>query len=1216
MEIVDAVNQNRLAVFIGAGVSRTMGYPDWPLLAKETVKACRSYVQSNTSDDTIPPDFWDKCLCLAEEDPKKALTIIHQLLEERGHGDVFFERAAGCLTDSSRETPNENIYDEIYGLRGFFVTTNMDPEFDGYFRDKNRFIVPENPLEVDRTELYHLHGTVTEPTSMVLTVNKYLECYRNPKVIRFLTWVFENNVVLFLGYGLHEYEVLDFLVLKTGDKTLQSNPKYALVDYNREPDRDPYIDRLYLEALGVTHVPYSSKSEPETSLIRVLKEWRKKINYRSEFLIRTTTDLAQAAASYDESQADRILQTITEANLRDDFLIHLKSSADPASWFVKLHEEGHLEPPTWLTYSYIEKVAAQNERAPSHEITSLTITYIDSAIRRQRNPGTRIERQALDELIIKILFHLPDADVVRERLDFLNFALERDEDGLSIILNLIEEFVPKVIERGWKEILLRFFDTIFEAGYSEAEEAVSRRPVTEYHLIRLCQGSARQAAELCGTDLTRLIGEKIEKCTIKRPRYCHYGWRVRSLADSSEGEKPYSRTDILVRFFIEIGLYLKPEDAIQVVEELRTRDDVIFHRIAVALIDARFAELRHLLVSWPRNPFDDHMLESELSQLFKVHSTELSENELDRIVDWIESSDFNQPPEDDEEERNVAIAYRRKSWFTSLERTGHPRVGEGLRLASVLVPGPVRLEPERITILEKIEPGEEELQPLRGLSSTDLARVLDEKYGATREFHPMTADMEELLQRLVSENPSKYSDDLTPFVRSSSRVHYGLLWGFQEAWEKHRVFSWDDVLTFVETILMTETYAEIEPDFSGSINSWVIGSTASLLLSSVESDDRAIDEHLLARAYALLRSIIFRTPEAPPIDGGDHIHRVLNTSQGRLLQALISLSLHAERIGTESLSIVGVAALRSDLHALLLDEERISADYLTVIGWHYSALYYYNREWVEAHQPLIFPRETPPLWDASMCGLLFRARTVSVDIFNHLKDSGELEHAITCGVTDSQASTQLPLLICRGYNSGLDSIDAPDSLIRTLVLNGTPDHLRQIHWFYDQRIGKEIDEAESERIRAIWRLVMERFEVGEPEIRCEVIAYSSWLSLFDSIDSEIEGWMLTIANNFGEGLHVESGLLDALRHHVDDDPSIVGRILMRALEHSSFGLIFYKEKLRSIVECLFELEQGRSERWAESICNYYAERHDHFLQDIFEKHHPGLSNDSDSLSDR
>ncbi len=77
----------------------------------------------------------------------------------------------------------------------------------------------------------------------------------------------------------------------------------------------------------------------------------------------------------------------------------------------------------------------------------------------------------------------------------------------AIILNLIEEFVPKVIERGWKEILLRFFDTIFEAGYSEAEEAVSRRPVTEYHLIRLCQGFARQAAELCGTDLTRLIGE-------------------------------------------------------------------------------------------------------------------------------------------------------------------------------------------------------------------------------------------------------------------------------------------------------------------------------------------------------------------------------------------------------------------------------------------------------------------------------------------------------------------------------------------------------------------------------------------------------------------------------------------------------------------------------------------------------------------------------------
>lgn len=1213
LEIVEAVNQGRLAIFIGAGASCIMGYPDWPTLAEMVIDACRSYVRLNYWEELVPPKLWAKCTQLAKEEPKKALTVCHQLFKDHDHEQAFFECAAGCLRSPLRHYSPDNIgdiYKEIYGLRGFFLTTNMDPEFDQRFRDKNQFRIPEDPTLVDRAMLYHLHGTVMLPETMVLTTQQYLNCYRDPSTIRFLEWVFAKNVVLFIGYGLHEYEVLDYLIMRMDSRSSQPNQKFFLLDYNRDTSRDPDLDRLYYRSLGVTLVPYASVSEHETSLIRVLLAWRKEIDYRSEFLFQTTIDLAQAAASYDESKADRILQMITEANFRDNFFTHLKTSADPVAWFKRLDQEGFLEPPTWVAFTYLEKVAIQNEKTPSDDITSLIINYIDAGIKRQKSKTARIEQQSIDELILKILFHLPNEKDVSDRCEFLHFALEEGDDMMTITVAIIDDILPSVLEREWKEILLSIFDVVFDVGDREAKEEAISPFIQEYYLNKICLDFAEPAATLCGQGLTTAIREKIKTCAIDNPQYYHYGRRVRSLTESSGAQAPHTQADILVRFFVEVAISLSTRDLNQIITELQTEDDIIFHRIALALIDARFGELHQFLTVWPKNPFNDHLLEHELYHLLGAHATAFNKQEMDVLVEWIDSSDLGKNI--DEKGREGVLAYYRKRWYQALEQSGHPRVREGLHISSSLCPDPIQVDQEEEATLTLIEPTEDDLQQLRGLSMTEVARVLIDLFGASQEFHPMRADMEDVLRRSVSEDPSRYSGDLDPFVNLSARIHYGLLWGFDDAWKNKRAFSWEAVLTFIETILVTEPYKVLEPDSSSSIQSWVIGTIGSLLQSAVQSDDRAMDTHLLPRAYTLLRSSIFRTPEAPESEGDDRINQTLNTSQGRLLQAFISLALHAERIKSDDLQTIGVSALLSDLHTLLFDSSRISMNYLTVIGWYYSTFYYYNQDWITKHHSTIFPRDCPPQWEASMTGLLFRANTVSRDIFVHLKESGEFIHAISFEITDHQAAIQLPLLICRGYNSGLDPIEAKDSLIRTLVLTGTPEHLRQIHWFYDRRIGKGIDESERERIRAIWRLVMERFTEGDEEFRHQIVAYSSWLSLFDRIDDEIAEWMLTIADNFRGGWIAEPGLLNALRQHVDHDPARVGAILMRVLENSKPWLNVYKEKLSSIVERLYELEKEKHERenWADQICNFFLSQNEQFLLDLYIANHPELPSDT------
>lgn len=62
----------------------------------------------------------------------------------------------------------------------------------------------------------HLHGSVADPTGMILTTHDYIQRYANDRrtgdaktenrTLTFLEHLFEYYTVLFVGYGLEELE--------------------------------------------------------------------------------------------------------------------------------------------------------------------------------------------------------------------------------------------------------------------------------------------------------------------------------------------------------------------------------------------------------------------------------------------------------------------------------------------------------------------------------------------------------------------------------------------------------------------------------------------------------------------------------------------------------------------------------------------------------------------------------------------------------------------------------------------------------------------------------------------------------------------------------------------------------------------------------------------------------------------------------------------------
>lgn len=291
VEIIEAARAGRLVVFVGAGVSRLAGAPSWKGFANQLLE----HLYTNGA-----VDHYEKSN-LALLDPKKLLTICEIIQAEKKSipkpdYPAFIEGKA----DPAKWQP---IYKSLYGFNAIFVTTNYDQFLDkvanGALTAPPSPEVPQNPEQsgVPATEsksfylgkdllesklengnVLHLHGSLEEVDSMIVTVPDYLEHYKpGSNAQQFLEKLFQGSYrVLFVGYGLDELEILEFLVRGTAppDAELQHFMLYAYFD---EEVRMLEHHKRYYRELGVRLIPYSISKLGHESLIPILDKWAEQI---------------------------------------------------------------------------------------------------------------------------------------------------------------------------------------------------------------------------------------------------------------------------------------------------------------------------------------------------------------------------------------------------------------------------------------------------------------------------------------------------------------------------------------------------------------------------------------------------------------------------------------------------------------------------------------------------------------------------------------------------------------------------------------------------------------------------------------------------------------------------------------------------------------------------------------------------------------------------
>lgn len=294
-----AAKQGTLIPFIGAGVSQLGGCPGWDEFANATL---RFFVREGK-------------LSHAQLDQLSSLSARVKLavalgLEEEHELPIKFDELLRPPADHRKEL-GDRVYASLAKLASTFVTTNYDEWLDkmpselsmaadsgaSSASDPPKRNVAYKPEDFDDEKLktpnmvLHIHGSVRDRKSMVLTTAHYLERYRSHRLdgsvgrenpfLTFLEILFKLKNVLFVGYSLSELEVLEYVVQKARQDRPRNNeePRHYILQgfFSHQLELKKSLERYYRNECGIGLLAFSRDTQDWPQLLDVVEYLGKEI---------------------------------------------------------------------------------------------------------------------------------------------------------------------------------------------------------------------------------------------------------------------------------------------------------------------------------------------------------------------------------------------------------------------------------------------------------------------------------------------------------------------------------------------------------------------------------------------------------------------------------------------------------------------------------------------------------------------------------------------------------------------------------------------------------------------------------------------------------------------------------------------------------------------------------------------------------------------------
>lgn len=197
----DAIENDSLVVFVGAGLSASCGLPDWKSLVSGLLKDRGEYIEKSAG-----------FLSALNSEVMGPLEILDKIEDDRKHVYQYFEGNLRVLCESE-------IHKKLAGVTGKFVTTNFDSLIESNSNIET-VITHDSVFNLSKVDegydyVIKIHGDIGQVDKCIIFSSQYKDLYSGKGLAEFqLKKIFSSFNVLFIGFSMRDLyvkELFDYI---------------------------------------------------------------------------------------------------------------------------------------------------------------------------------------------------------------------------------------------------------------------------------------------------------------------------------------------------------------------------------------------------------------------------------------------------------------------------------------------------------------------------------------------------------------------------------------------------------------------------------------------------------------------------------------------------------------------------------------------------------------------------------------------------------------------------------------------------------------------------------------------------------------------------------------------------------------------------------------------------------------------------------------------
>lgn len=868
-------------------------------------------------------------------------------------------------------------------------------------------------------------------------------------------------------------------------------------------------------------------------------------------------------------------------------------------WLEPLYKESYFEAQEDMRIylSFLETVSLQNKEEERSDTTKILLDIVNAFFE------FRHEHKSYDYYtdysIVKILFNLPKENITLEHIDIIHMLL-KDSGGSGLLNSEIEKVVlPVLIDSGMDEYILSLLRIIFDYEVQDKGKSYQERePLLEkYWLNNLLEKHSDSMIKLIDIEGLEILISIVKQVIGEDDAAFNNVW-IATIEEHSQNSFPDRFDNQIISFTRDLIEYLDAEKVESYIEQFLEEKYPIFKRLAFHTINNKYDKLKALFWNWFEANKDtiNTTFKHEFYKLLEDNNSKFSDNEFDKIIDWIESLDYKKYYDDESPEQlEVLTAYKKKEWLWSVKSSEKAQklfeIYDDINPSKLEHPG-----------FDMWSSGLDWIGNESPIKEKDVFcnKSIDNIVNMIKSFDPSKIEKKiftrdcDLIEGLandlagcVKENPNKFSIDINKFLELDWIYKYHLIYGLTNAWRENRKFDWGKVFDFLLTILAVNFFVSDEKYIL-----WLKGQIASLIEDGTKSDDNAFDKKYLPQAKEVLFLLINNREDEQIDDDSDLSTYALNSINGKALHALINYALRYGRLHS-SQKVKWEDDIKDFFTNELDKDTEYSKSIFTILGDYLPNLRFLDKEWIDSNFNKIFPIENDNLWESSISGYFLYSSTVYTDIYEQFKQHGHIAKALKYKFKSDNTKRKVIQHICIMFNSSKDN-----ETIFEIIESKDREAILEVIRFLWQVDRKNIKKEDSSKIFTLWQKIYEIFKEDTSRNAQAIFStLSKWFVFINTINEKMLPY-LKLTAKYTEKNHNSYFIVQELERLVGSNPKYVGEIYIEMINNSIFPT--YKEvQIQNTIDLLYQLNEDKN---ALLICNLYKKRGIYFLNEVSKKY--------------